>query len=66
MGVGCNWLQQGFLVCHVWLVFLTSHTSIDVFFCKFFHSSAFIYLAEEVGCVGDARVSRKQVVVVDF
>jgi hypothetical protein len=64
MGVRHDWLQWGFLVYYAWLVFLISCTSADVFFHKFFHSSAFIHLAKKVGCVGDARVSYEWVIMV--
>ena len=66
MGVRYDWLQWGSLVCCVWLVFLASCTFVDIFFCKFFHPSAFICLAEEMGHVGNARVFYKQVVVIQF
>ena len=66
MGVGHDWLQWGFTVCCAWLVFLAGRVSANIFFCKFFHSSAFICLAKEVCCVGDSGVSHKWVIMVQL
>jgi hypothetical protein len=51
MGIRCDQLQWGFSMGRVGFVFLTDCTPAYVVFGKFFHSSAFVGLAKEVGCV---------------
>ena len=64
MGVGHNRLQWGFVVCCTRFIFLTNHTAVYVVFSEFFHSFAFVGLAQEVGRVRYAGVACKWVIVV--
>ena len=64
MGIRRDRLQRGFSVCRVGFIFLTDCAPTHIVFGEFFHSSAFVGLAEEMGCVQNSGVACKWVVVV--
>ena len=64
MGVGCNRLQRGFSMGCVGFILLANCAPTHVVFGEFFHSSAFVSLAEEVGRVRYSGVACKWVIVV--
>ena len=66
MGVRRDQLQWGFLVVHAGFVFLTDYAPTDIVFSEFFHSSAFISLAKEMGHVRDPGVACEWMVVVQL
>ena len=64
MGLGHDRLQWGFSVGHAEFIFLTDCAPVHIVFSEFFHSSALIGLAEEMGHVRDSGVSYKWMLMV--